>query len=44
MLLALSAIFVLAVAVASFFAGAHNAKRAAALKAAALDAAKAVKK
>ncbi|HSG20413.1 MAG TPA: hypothetical protein VLA31_06550 [Burkholderiaceae bacterium] len=32
------------VAVAAFFAGAHNAKRAAALKAAALDAAKAVKK
>ena len=32
------------VAVAAFFAGAHNAKRAAALKAAALDTAKAVKK
>lgn len=32
------------VAVAAFFAGAHNAKRAASLKAAALDAAKALKK
>jgi hypothetical protein len=32
------------VAVAAFFAGAHNAKRAAALTAAAKDAAKAVKK
>jgi hypothetical protein len=32
------------VAVAAFFAGAHNAKRAHALKAAALDAAKSLKK
>ena len=34
----------LLVAVAAFFAGAHNAKRAAALKAAAKDAASALKK
>jgi len=33
-----------AVAIAAFFAGAHNAKRAAALKQAAKDAAKAVQK
>jgi hypothetical protein len=33
-----------AVAIAAFFAGAHNAKRAAALKQAARDAAKAVQK
>jgi len=33
-----------AVAIAAFFAGAHNAKRAAALKGAALDAAKSLKK
>jgi hypothetical protein len=33
-----------AVAIAAFFAGAHNAKRAASLKAAAKDAAKAVSK
>jgi hypothetical protein len=32
------------VAVAAFFAGAHNSKRAASLKAAALDAAKSLKK
>lgn len=37
-------ILLAAVAVAAFFAGAHNAKRALALKAAAKDAAKAVQK
>ena len=40
----LTILILLATHAAAFFAGAHNAKRAASLKAAALDAAKALKK
>jgi hypothetical protein len=40
----LTILILLATHAAAFFAGAHNAKRAAAIKGAALDAAKALKK